>query len=126
MNSDAVLTARDGFKHTFHLHTSGSRIPMQTDNSTPPYSPILTAPVPDARADLLGALPKLRKFALSLCRRSGGGTQRADDLVQETVARALANINSFAPGSNMSGWLCTILRNEFYSQHRRRRHEIQD
>jgi RNA polymerase sigma-70 factor (ECF subfamily) len=90
------------------------------------YSAVPCSPVSDVKADLLGALPKVRAFAVSLCRRSGGRTERADDLVQETVARALANINSFAPGSNMTAWLCTILRNEFYSEYRKRSREVQD
>ena len=45
----------------------------------------------------------------------------ADDLVQETLLRALANINSFQPGTNMSAWLFTILRNHFRSEYRKRR-----
>lgn len=40
--------------------------------------------------------------------------------------KALANINLFTPGSNMSAWLHTILRNEFYSEFRKRRGEVQD
>jgi RNA polymerase sigma-70 factor (ECF subfamily) len=72
--------------------------------------------------ELLGALPKLRIFAVSLSRN----TERADDLVQETVAKALANINSFVPGSNMMAWLYTILRNEFYSTYRKHSREVQD
>ena len=58
---------------------------------------------------ILGAVPSLRAFAISLC----GNVSRADDLVQETLMRALANINSFQPGTNMSAWLFTILRNHF-------------
>jgi RNA polymerase sigma-70 factor (ECF subfamily) len=95
---------------------------MQTNSS----SLALYTPVPNVKTQLLGALPKLRAFAISLCGRSGGRIERADDLVQETVMRALANIGSFAPGSNMTGWLCTILRNEYYSDYRKRRREIQD
>jgi RNA polymerase sigma-70 factor (ECF subfamily) len=74
------------------------------------------------KADLLKAIPKLRAFAVALCR----DTERGDDLVQETLLKAIANAHSFAPGSNMSGWLYTILRNGCYSTYRKRRHEIED
>ena len=76
------------------------------------------SPVSDVKGDLLGALPKLRAFAISLCGRTGGRVERAEDLVQETVMKALANLHSFVPGTNMTGWLYTILRNEFYSEYR--------
>jgi RNA polymerase sigma-70 factor (ECF subfamily) len=82
--------------------------------------------VADMTSLILGSLPKLRAFAISLCGRTGGRAERADDLVQETVMKALANIRSFVPGSNMTGWLYTILRNEFYSDYRKRRREVQD
>jgi RNA polymerase sigma-70 factor, ECF subfamily len=83
-------------------------------------------PVLDTKAELMGALPKLRGLAISLNRRYDGRSEGADDLVQETVTKALANIHSFTPGSNMMGWLYTILRHEFYSEHRRYRREVQD
>jgi RNA polymerase sigma-70 factor (ECF subfamily) len=74
------------------------------------------------RDAILGAVPSLRAFAISLC----GNVDRADDLVQETLLRALANINSFQPGTNMSAWLFTILRNHFRSEYRKRRREVED
>src|SRR5215831_16537035 len=74
------------------------------------------------RKALLGAVPSLRAFAISLC----GNVDRADDLVQETLVRALANIDSFQPGTNMSAWLFTILRNHFRSEYRKRRREVED
>ncbi|MEI7805851.1 MAG: sigma-70 family RNA polymerase sigma factor [Hyphomicrobiales bacterium] len=74
------------------------------------------------RDSVLGAVPSLRAFAISLC----GNVDRADDLVQETLLRALANINSFQPGTNMSAWLFTILRNHFRSEYRKRRREVED
>jgi RNA polymerase sigma-70 factor (ECF subfamily) len=77
---------------------------------------------PSVRTALLGAVPSLRAFAISLC----GNVDRADDLVQETLLRALANINSFQPGTNMSAWLFTILRNLFRSEYRKRRREVED
>ncbi len=74
------------------------------------------------RDDILAAVPSLRAFAISL---SGNG-DRADDLVQETLLRALANIDSFQPGSNLPAWLFTILRNLFRSDYRKRRREVED
>ena len=58
--------------------------------------------------------------------RCRGNVDRADDLVQETLLRALANIDSFQPGTNMSAWLFTILRNLFRSEYRKRRREVED
>src|SRR3954463_14068286 len=49
-----------------------------------------------------------------------------DDLVQDTLVRALAKIDQFQPGTNMGAWLFTILRNIFYSQCRRTKHEVED
>jgi len=79
-------------------------------------------PDADFKSDLLAAIPALRAFAASLC----GRVEWADDLVQETLVKAWANRNSFEPGSRMQAWLFTILRNEYYSEYRRRRHEVAD
>jgi RNA polymerase sigma-70 factor (ECF subfamily) len=77
---------------------------------------------PSLREAMLGVVPSLRAFAMSLC----GNIDRADDLVQETLLRAIANIDSFEPGTNMSAWLFTILRNLFRSDYRKRRREVED
>ena len=74
------------------------------------------------REELLASVPNLRAFAISLC----GNQDYADDLVQETLLRALANIESFQPGTNMVAWLFTILRNYFCSDYRKRRREVED
>jgi RNA polymerase sigma-70 factor, ECF subfamily len=66
---------------------------------------------------MLAAMPRLRAFAISLCRNG----DQADDLVQDTLVRACANILSFTPGTNMLAWLCTIMKNHFFSLCRRRR-----
>jgi len=76
----------------------------------------------DFTSDLLAAIPALRAFAASLSGKSGW----ADDLVQETLIKAWANQCSFQPGSRMQAWLFTILRHEYYSEYRRRRHEVPD
>ncbi|MGU3576883.1 RNA polymerase sigma factor [Brucellaceae bacterium C25G] len=74
------------------------------------------------KRDLLAALPNLRAFAMSLV----GQADKADDLVQDTVLKAWAKQDSFENGTNIKAWLFTILRNEFYSQMRKRGREVQD
>lgn len=77
---------------------------------------------PELRDELLAAVPSLRAFAISL----SGHVDRADDLVQDTLLRALANIDRFQRGTNLNAWLFTILRNLFHSQFRKRRREVED
>jgi RNA polymerase sigma-70 factor, ECF subfamily len=79
-------------------------------------------PEPELRDELLAAVPSLRAFAISLC----GQVDRADDLVQDTLMRALANIHRFERGTNLNAWLFTILRNLFHSEFRKRRREVED
>jgi len=74
------------------------------------------------REGLVGALPGLRAFALSLA----ASPTRADDLVQETLLKAWANQHRFEPGSNLMAWLCTILRNQFYTECRKAKREVED
>jgi RNA polymerase sigma-70 factor, ECF subfamily len=74
------------------------------------------------RDAIVATVPSLRAFAISL----SGNVDRADDLVQETLVRALANIDSFEPGTNLPAWLFTILRNLFRSEHRKRKREVED
>ena len=76
----------------------------------------------NVREVMLAAVPNLRAFAISLC----GNVDRADDLVQEALLRGWANLDSFEPGTNMSAWLFTILRNLFRSEYRKRRREVED
>jgi RNA polymerase sigma-70 factor (ECF subfamily) len=77
---------------------------------------------PSFKRDLLATLPSLRAFAFSLC----GRHDKADDLVQDTIMKAWAKQESFELGTNIKAWLFTILRNEFYSQMRKRGREVQD
>lgn len=74
------------------------------------------------RDGLLAAVPNLRAFAISLT----GDVVRADDLVQETLLRALSRQHLFEPGTNLPAWLFTILRNRFHSEYRKRRWEAED
>jgi len=77
---------------------------------------------PEFRDAMLEALPNLRAFAISLT----GNPDQADDCVQNAILKALKSRERFEAGTNMRAWLFTILRNSFYSEHRKRRREVQD
>ncbi|TXM70423.1 sigma-70 family RNA polymerase sigma factor [Methylobacterium sp. WL120] len=72
--------------------------------------------------DLIQAVPALRGFAFSLI----GDATRADDLVQETLVKAWSSRKRFMQGTNMNAWLFTILRNQFYTEMRKAKREVED
>jgi RNA polymerase sigma-70 factor, ECF subfamily len=66
--------------------------------------------------DLIEAeIPRLRRYARYLARDA----DRADDLVQECLMRAIAKIDSWTPGTNLRAWLFVILRNCHINEVRR-------
>jgi RNA polymerase sigma-70 factor (ECF subfamily) len=73
----------------------------------------------DLRREIIALLPDLRGFARFLVRDRA----MADDVVQDTLVRALGALHQFEPGTNLKAWLFTILRNQFYEQARRRKRE---
>jgi RNA polymerase sigma-70 factor (ECF subfamily) len=74
------------------------------------------------RNEVVRLIPALRAFAWSLSRNRSD----SDDLVQETLAKALTNRDRFETGTNLRAWLFTILRNTYYSNALRRRREVLD
>jgi RNA polymerase sigma-70 factor (ECF subfamily) len=58
----------------------------------------------------------LRRYAFALT----GGQQEAEDLVQDTLLRALGALRSFRSGGNLRAWLFSIMHNAFISGVRRR------
>lgn len=55
----------------------------------------------------------------ALARWLVGDPAEAEDLVQETYAKALRAVHQFQDGSNLRAWLMRILRNTFYTHARR-------
>jgi RNA polymerase sigma-70 factor (ECF subfamily) len=78
------------------------------------------APSGEFCAQLTACLPRMRSFARFLCRRE----DLADDLVQDTVVRALTAAHQFQPGSNFKAWIFTIMHNQNISNFRRKRPQI--
>jgi RNA polymerase sigma-70 factor (ECF subfamily) len=65
---------------------------------------------------LIQHIPDLRRFARALERNRAG----ADDLVQETLERAIKKIHLYQPSGPFLGWLNTIMRNIFVDRVRRK------
>jgi RNA polymerase sigma-70 factor, ECF subfamily len=74
-------------------------------------------PVADIHALMVAEIPRLRRYARFLVRDA----ELADDLVQDTLTRAVARLDSWQPGSNMRAWLFVILHNGYVSYWRRLR-----
>lgn len=66
-------------------------------------------------ADITLQIPNLRAYARVMTRDS----DRADDLVQTCLERALRSVNQFTVGTNLRAWLFTILRNAHINEIRR-------
>lgn len=74
---------------------------------------------PAGEAEIVRLLPALRAFARTFHK----DRDEADDLVQETLSKGLANMHQFRPGTSMKSWLFTIMRNTFYTQIKRSQRE---
>lgn len=62
--------------------------------------------------EVVDQIPALRAFARSLTRDA----TEADDLVQDTLVKALSNVDKYTPGTRLRAWLFTIMRNTFYNK----------
>ncbi len=62
--------------------------------------------------DFIEYIPRLRRYARALA----GERSRADDLVQDTLERALVKFHLWQPGSDLRAWLFTIMHNVFINQ----------
>jgi RNA polymerase sigma-70 factor (ECF subfamily) len=72
----------------------------------------MLADPPLPQPDLVAAIPRLRRYARVLT----GDATRADDLVQETLARGWEKRRLWAAGTDLRAWLFTIMHNVFVNQ----------
>jgi RNA polymerase sigma-70 factor (ECF subfamily) len=66
-------------------------------------------------------IPRLRRYARALTR----DPRRADDLVQDTLLRALAKQHLWQPDTNLRAWLFTLMHNQYVNDVRRSAREGQ-
>ncbi|MGV7031160.1 sigma-70 family RNA polymerase sigma factor [Methylobacterium symbioticum] len=72
-----------------------------------------------SRPEIVDLLVPLRRYARSLTR----DTLRADDLVHDTLVRALESQGSLRPNTNLRTWMMTVLHNVFIDDQRRKQVE---
>jgi RNA polymerase sigma-70 factor (ECF subfamily) len=63
-------------------------------------------------SSIVELIPALRAFARTFYRNPND----ADDLVQDTLVKALNAFESFEPGTRLKSWMFTIMRNTFYTK----------
>lgn len=92
---------------------------MNPPRSLPPSTRPDDVNLPDAtdapglpHPDLVAALPRLRRYARVLT----GEASRADDLVQDTLARGWEKRRMWRAGSDLRAWLFTIMHNVHINQ----------
>lgn len=71
--------------------------------------------------EIVAYIPALKAYAISMTRNQ----VRADDLVQQTMLKALSKLEQFQRGTNLKAWLFTILHNQYFSEYRKVRREDQ-
>ncbi|AEM42525.1 sigma-70 family RNA polymerase sigma factor [Ketogulonicigenium vulgare] len=112
MTEFGLLSARD----SVHAHLDADRLFAQGTRKLA-KSPSMIRKV--ERINVVAHIPALRLFARSLCRNNAD----ADDLLQDTLLRAIEKAAQFEPGTNLRAWLCTIMRNRFYTLWHKRQRE---
>lgn len=73
----------------------------------------------DPRQRLIEQIPRLRRYARALL----GDPAQADELVQETLARALARLDRWEPGTDLRAWLFTLMHHLQVDRWRRKQRE---
>jgi RNA polymerase sigma-70 factor (ECF subfamily) len=91
----------------------------RTTSSLATRPPIVARDADELRAGLAALVPELRARALRLC----GDGAAADDVVQDTVERALRFAGQYERGTNLRAWALQILFSVFVTRWRRRRRE---
>lgn len=66
--------------------------------------------------EVIVLLPKLRAYARALTRNHAD----SDDLVQDTLTKALRHHDRYTEGTKLKAWLFTIMRNTFYTSVKKR------
>jgi RNA polymerase sigma-70 factor, ECF subfamily len=116
-------------RNVINLGVVSSRLGGWQSGGLQPSTPEGVGPVPETleqrskrfEADVLPYLDQLYAAAMRMTRNPAD----AEDLVQETFAKAYASFHQFQEGTNLKAWLFRILTNTFINTYRKRQREPQ-
>ncbi len=94
---------------------------MQTPEEVGPVPETLEERGERFEREVLPYLDQLYSAGMRMTRNAAD----AEDLVQETFAKAYASFHQFEPGTNLKAWLFRILTNTFINTYRKRQREPQ-
>jgi RNA polymerase sigma-70 factor (ECF subfamily) len=94
---------------------------MQTPEEVGPVPETLEQRGERFEREVLPYLDQLYSAGMRMTRNAAD----AEDLVQETFAKAYASFHQFEPGTNLKAWLFRILTNTFINTYRKRQREPQ-
>lgn len=98
---------------SMHMPTNAPSHRFASSRSATTLLPVASAAVaPLPQPELLAAIPRLRRYARALT----GDSTRADDLVQDALARAWEKRQLWRAGSDLRAWLFTIMHNVYVNQ----------
>jgi RNA polymerase sigma-70 factor, ECF subfamily len=99
----------------------GGRVEMRAPEEVSPVPETLEQRSERFEREVLPYLDQLYSAGMRMTRNSAD----AEDLVQETFAKAYASFHQFEPGTNLKAWLFRILTNTFINTYRKRQREPQ-
>lgn len=73
------------------------------------------------QSEVAGMRFELKRYAMTIVHDA----DKADDLAQDTIVKALTKREQFVPGTNLRAWLFTILKFDAYSKFRKKK-EVED
>jgi RNA polymerase sigma-70 factor (ECF subfamily) len=85
------------------------KFPGMEENARPTVTAAMDASLDTIRSQMVQLLPRLRRYAIALA----GSVADGDDLVQDTVERALKHLHTWEPGTRLDSWMFRIAKNRF-------------
>jgi RNA polymerase sigma factor (sigma-70 family) len=85
------------------------KFPGMEENARPTVNAAMDASLDTIRSQMVQLLPRLRRYAIALA----GSVADGDDLVQDTVERALKHLHTWEPGTRLDSWMFRIAKNRF-------------